>query len=58
MSLYEERQLLKKLNSLEEMVSLDPEANRLRRKLKVRQVVQFIHLVCYFMGPVTLENVL
>ncbi|XP_074642134.1 cysteine-rich protein 2-binding protein-like isoform X2 [Tubulanus polymorphus] len=37
LSLYEEKQLLKKLNDLSKLVPFDPEAARLRRKLIVRQ---------------------
>ena len=38
MSVYEERQLLKLLESCPEAVDADPVARRLRRKLLVRQV--------------------
>ena len=37
MSLYEEKQLLKKLRAMDTVVTSDPKANRLRRKLIVRQ---------------------
>ena len=39
MSLYEERQLLKKMNMAADDGPLPPELHRLRRKLIVRQVV-------------------
>ncbi|XP_064625142.1 cysteine-rich protein 2-binding protein-like [Lineus longissimus] len=38
LSLYEEKQLLKKLNSIGDVVFSRPELNRLRRKLMVRQI--------------------
>ena len=47
MSLYEERQLLKKMNMAADDGPLPPELHRLRRKLIVRQVIllnQFIYM--------------
>lgn len=46
MSVYEERQLLKLLESCSEAVDVDPVARRLRRKLLVRQVCHQYHSCC------------
>ncbi len=51
MSLYEEKRLLKKLKSMGDVVTRCPEANRLKRKLIVRQV-GYLFTVKYFMGTV------